>query len=629
MARYVVVCLLLLLATSVVVSTGNDKPSNSAADKAAADKAAADKAAADKAAADKAAADKAAADKAAGDKAAADKAAADKAAAAKAAADKAAAEKAAAEKAAAEKAAADKAAKEAADKAAKEAADKAAKEAADKAAKEAADKAAKEAADKAAKEAADKAAKEAADKAAKEAADKAAKEAADKAAKEAADKAAKEAVDKAAKEAADKAAKEAADKAAKEAADKAAKEAADKEAADKAAKEAADKAAAEKARPVKRGALCVDGCDYEKGSFDYWKVPEFRTCMSKPEKDNAPWCAAGAVNAKDCCAACKAGATAANGKAYTCRFWVHIPEGKCNGKECGKCLLLPDLNSLLPTKSDKNGCGGKKVRIGKNCPAAQNDPHFLGAHNTRFDFNGLPEKNFCLYTDRAMHVNMGMRGYLDSRPTVNSHALVVNGSAVRTWIRQLAVMWTGKHATHSLVLTARDGKEQLRGESGFLASVELDGTPLPRLVPGESRSLAGGKVLLEFVGEERTGPYDVDHYYLSIKGLLELDLKLRPAHPLLQTPDDAQVHINVMFTDASVSSSVHGVMGQTYREGREARTVEFSRLAAMLHHPVSADGAEGKGFLDGQVKDYETSAVTATDCRYSAFNGQQLPISAY
>ncbi|CAI7812832.1 unnamed protein product [Closterium sp. NIES-53] len=208
----------------------------------------------------------------------------------------------------------------------------------------------------------------------------------------------------------------------------------------------------------------------------------------------------------------------------------------------------------------------------------------------------------------------------------------------RMWIRQLALMWTdaadsdntvsAKPATHSLVLTARDGKEQLRGDSGFLASAELDGTHLPRLAPGESRSLAGGKVSLEFVGEEKTGPYDVDHYYLRIDGLLELDLKLRPAHPLLQTPDDAQVHINVMFTDASASSSVHGVMGQTYRGGREARTVEFSRLAAMLHHPVSADGAEGKGFLDGQVKDYETSAVTATDCRFSAFNGQELSLSA-
>ncbi|CAI5530539.1 unnamed protein product [Closterium sp. Naga37s-1] len=168
---------------------------------------------------------------------------------------------------------------------------------------------------------------------------------------------------------------------------------------------------------------------------------------------------------------------------------------------------------------------------------------FVGAHSTRFDFNGLPEKNFCLYTDRAVHVNMGMRGYLDSRST-QSAALVVNGSAVRTWIRQLAVMWTdadsdntvsAKPAAHSLVLTARDGKEQLRGDSGFLASAEIDGTPLPRLTPGETRSLAGGKLSLEFVGEEKTGT----------------------------TPADAQVHINVMFTDASASSSVHGVMGQT------------------------------------------------------------------
>ncbi|GJP50908.1 hypothetical protein CLOM_g10061 [Closterium sp. NIES-68] len=394
----------------------------------------------------------------------------------------------------------------------------------------------------------------------------------------------------------------------------------------------------------KRGHLCVDGCDYEKGSFDYWKIPEYQACMSKPSKDSAPWCAAGAVNAKDCCDRCKQATTTNNGQPFNCKFWVHIPsspsEGKCNGKECGKCLLLPNLDSLMPVASDKKGCGGKKVRIGKNCATTENDPHFLGAQGTHFDFNGLPEKNFCLYTDKQVHVNMGMRGYLDSRSTQNA-ALVVNGSAVRTWIRQLAVMWTdnsaaadsdntvaAKPATHSLVLTARDGKEQLRGESGFLASAELDGSPLPRLAPGESRSLADGKLSLQFVAEEKVGPYDVDHYYLRLDGLLELDLKLRPAHPLLQTPEDAQVHINLMFTDASASSSVHGVMGQTYRGGREARTMEFSRLSALLHHPVSADGEEGRGFLDGQVGDYETSAVTATDCRFSAFNGQQLPVDA-
>ncbi|CAI7884088.1 unnamed protein product, partial [Closterium sp. NIES-54] len=75
----------------------------------------------------------------------------------------------------------------------------------------------------------------------------------------------------------------------------------------------------------KRGHLCVDGCDYEKGSYDYWKVPEYKECMSKATRDTAPWCAAGAVNAKDCCDRCKNPGTTLDGKAYVCKYWVHIP----------------------------------------------------------------------------------------------------------------------------------------------------------------------------------------------------------------------------------------------------------------------------------------------------------------
>ncbi|GJP50903.1 hypothetical protein CLOM_g10056 [Closterium sp. NIES-68] len=389
------------------------------------------------------------------------------------------------------------------------------------------------------------------------------------------------------------------------------------------------------------GPACDHGkCDDNAGSLDYWRIPECGECASiaagsMPVAGDKAWCVGGSdtelLDAKDCCALCKSTNATASDQPFNCRFWAHIPSN-------GSCVLLPAIDILQPVRSTEEKSNGHKLRIGKRCPYSENDPHFLGAHGTRFDFNGLPEKNFCLYTDKQVHVNMGMRGYLDSRSTQNA-ALVINGSAVRTWIRQLAVMWTdnsaaadsdntvaAKPVTHSLVLTARDGNEQLRGESGFLASVELDSAAIPRLAPGESRSLAGGKLSLQFVAEEKVGPYDVDHYYLRLDGLLELDLKLRPAHPLLQTPEDSQVHINLMFMDVSASSSVHGVMGQTYRGGRESRTMEFSRLAALLHHPVSADGEEGRGFLDGQVGDYETSAVAATDCRFSAFNGQQLPV---
>ena len=68
-----------------------------------------------------------------------------------------------------------------------------------------------------------------------------------------------------------------------------------------------------------------------------------------------------------------------------------------------------------------------------------------------------------------------------------------------------------------------------------------------------------------------------------------------------------------------MTPQVHGLLGQTYREDaeRRERTLRFKSLNEVLDGPVVADGASGKGFLDGQVQDYETSGMTQVDCRYS------------
>ncbi|CAI5473664.1 unnamed protein product, partial [Closterium sp. Yama58-4] len=73
-------------------------------------------------------------------------------------------------------------------------------------------------------------------------------------------------------------------------------------------------------------------------------------------------------------------------------------------------------------------------RVGPGCakPNAANDPHLVGAHGTRYDFNGRPDRAFCLLTDRDVHVNMMLRGYY-SEDTRNA-TLVVDGKAVHTWI---------------------------------------------------------------------------------------------------------------------------------------------------------------------------------------------------
>ncbi|CAI5497951.1 unnamed protein product [Closterium sp. Naga37s-1] len=329
------------------------------------------------------------------------------------------------------------------------------------------------------------------------------------------------------------------------------------------------------------GGLCGrGGCSNDSGEVGYWKLPDYGRCSigtastssgGAPRKADEAWCAGAAVGVKECCSRCSSVNATVDGTPFNCRHWVHIPSpsshDRGSSEQRGKCVLLPAVDALTPERARKGRCGtntgGDTVRVGRRCAYGENDPHFLGAHGTRFDFNGLPRRSFCLYTDRHVHVNMAMRGYLDKRPlalaptagnrSTLAAARFVNGSAVRTWIRQLAIMWhdgdssnsnssissgsgSGASASdaassHSLVLTARDGKEQTRGAQGFLASATLDDKPLPRLTLGSSHVLSNGRLILSFVGQEKTGPFDVDVYTLRLKNLLELELKLRAGAP--------------------------------------------------------------------------------------------------
>ncbi|CAI5999757.1 unnamed protein product [Closterium sp. NIES-64] len=212
-------------------------------------------------------------------------------------------------------------------------------------------------------------------------------------------------------------------------------------------------------------------------------------------------------------------------------------------------------------------------------------------------------QSFCLVTDARIHVNMRMRGYYDDRTVVAS--ILKGGKAVRTWIRELGILWIDAAGVkHSFRMAARDGKEMARG-AGYMGEMDFAGKALPLL--------SGG------------GFFDVDAYSLEVDGLIKLDVKLRPAHPLLQTEADAQTHINLHFASVERTPAMHGIMGQTYREGRRKRALEYTSLSVLLRRSFAADGVEGRGYLDGEVKDYRTSSVMSADCLYTAFDGHTLP----
>ncbi|CAI5976266.1 unnamed protein product [Closterium sp. NIES-64] len=367
--------------------------------------------------------------------------------------------------------------------------------------------------------------------------------------------------------------------------------------------------------------LCSQGmCNNSAGIFGKYVVPPHNCSKTYPTSPSKPFCAGASVKPITCCNKCANLTAGSLGTAFSCAFWMHIatgPGGSCSDSLCGKCILFP--SGTIPSCNGTLQC----ARIGKACPFTKNDPHFLGAHGTRFEFNGSPDKSFCLLTEKDVQVNMKMHGYYDKR-TVGASVLV-NGMAVRTWIRELAVIWravTGGEE-HKLLMVARKGKDQER-EDGFVDRIELDGQVIPKMQVGETKNLAGG-LAITFTGYAKSGPFDVDEYNINVEGRISLNVRARIAHPLLQTDEDAETHLNVQFQGVTPTETIHGVMGQTYRSGRGQRALDYSALAQLLHHPVAADGVTGKGFLDGEPSDYETSSVLAPDCKYTTYQGKPLP----
>ncbi|GJP47485.1 hypothetical protein CLOM_g6669 [Closterium sp. NIES-68] len=397
--------------------------------------------------------------------------------------------------------------------------------------------------------------------------------------------------------------------------------------------------------------------------------------------------------ALECCQKCAA--------QTGCKFWhLNPPQGNI----LGECTMLGSLAGVRTMNWDTDI---PPSYIGGECnPVAgtDDDPHFLGADGTRFDFNGLLGHSFCLLSDRRIHINMGINGY---RPIANlpgtatsldedslaaaleavahetkpSHireleqdrlsadevaelermrangslpltaevtaalereigrgeeeqqhsiqyaehelkARLLKGKAIRSWIRELQVMWRdeiGQH--HSAYIKARDGKEQGRGSGGFIDRMEIDGQPMtPPFEPGSFVSGSGGFTLLLAETRRSRKGKEEDEFRLTIEGVLNMAVTARVAHPLMQTADEAQAHFNVVIVQLNHTEGIHGVLGQTFRNEavRKVRSLRYRLLTRLLQEAVDVESESGRGFLDGRMEDYITSGIGAPDCMFAA-----------
>eukprot|EP00271_Cylindrocystis_brebissonii_P010701 TRINITY_DN26_c0_g1_i9.p1 TRINITY_DN26_c0_g1~~TRINITY_DN26_c0_g1_i9.p1 ORF type:complete len:363 (+),score=57.95 TRINITY_DN26_c0_g1_i9:497-1585(+) len=271
----------------------------------------------------------------------------------------------------------------------------------------------------------------------------------------------------------------------------------------------------------------------------------------------------------------------------------------------GGCLSsLYDITGLLNLQCGSprsHSCFFFSVSSG-----GRGEPHFHGADASRFDFSGVPNTTYTLFTDADLHVNAYFGGRYGQWGEDSHHSI--------TWMRKLAIF----HGHHTLALEAREGPEWEYG-TGYMAKMRFNGEDFKLSQAGDTAELADGIRVSWVVAKEQNVDDFVDVYEVDIPGLLSLRLTLRPEVSHLRTAEDGAVHFGVDVKFVSLSSTAHGILGQTYREDHAGRFEMSPKVWSDLLQTFMVAAPDAEGFLDGKASDYATSALLKTDSPVSRF----------
>ncbi|RLM98487.1 root cap periphery protein 2 precursor [Panicum miliaceum] len=198
--------------------------------------------------------------------------------------------------------------------------------------------------------------------------------------------------------------------------------------------------------------------------------------------------------------------------------------------------------------ADCNSC--KPVCV-CSVPGACGDPRFIGGDGNAFYFHGRRDADFCVLSDRGLHINAHFIGKRGGDGMTRDF----------TWIQAIAVLFDG----HRLYVGAR--KTAAWDDDVDRMELALDGEPvrLPQVadaawtssaVPALSitRTKAANGVLVALDGRFKIRANAVP--------ITEEDSRV---HSYGVASDDCLAHLDLAFKFDALTGDVHGVVGQTYR----------------------------------------------------------------
>ncbi|KAG1369648.1 putative Root cap [Cocos nucifera] len=215
------------------------------------------------------------------------------------------------------------------------------------------------------------------------------------------------------------------------------------------------------------------------------------------------------------------------------------------------------------------------------------DPRFVGGDGITFYFHGRKDRDFCLLSDSNLHINghfIGKRG--------------PNMTRDFTWVQSIAVLFDD----HRLYVGAQ--KTATWDDAVDRLAVTFDDEPIYLPTEEGARWQSSVVPVVSIVRSSGTNAVTVD-----VEGMFKITANVVPiteeesrVHRYGVTADDCFAHLDLGFKFYSLTNDVHGVLGQTYREGYVSRVKISSNMPIM--------GGEDK---------FSTSDLHAADCKVARF----------
>ncbi|KAG6548542.1 hypothetical protein Mapa_010030 [Marchantia paleacea] len=219
------------------------------------------------------------------------------------------------------------------------------------------------------------------------------------------------------------------------------------------------------------------------------------------------------------------------------------------------------------------------------------DPRLVGGDGSMFYFHGASNQDFCLVTDRNLHIN---GHFIGLRPEGRSRDY--------TWIQSLGLLF----GSHSFSVGAKkvsvwnDNVDQLIfSYDGVAFSVEEEVGAIWRSNSGD--------VKVERTYETNVVEITVDRMLTMLVAVVPITEKENLAHNYQLPSDDVFAHLNLQFKFHNLSANVNGVLGQTYQPNYQ------SPAKVGVKMPV----------LGGEDR-FVASGLLNADCKANQFSPESL-----